>query len=57
MIAGSCEPCPGPLIWHDVGEPPDAAILECASCDYVIVTGALNDSRHERTPLLRGSTR
>lgn len=42
--------CEGPLIWFDAGE---QAILECASCDYLIVTGNFHDERHSDTPLLR----
>jgi hypothetical protein len=45
--------CEGPLIWHQVGEPEDAAILECATCDYIIATGNFNDEAHARTELLR----
>lgn len=48
----STETCPGPLIWFGVGEPEDAAILECP-CGYVIVTGNFNDSAHAHTPLIR----
>ena len=44
--------CEGPLIWFDVGEPTDAAILECP-CGYVIVTGNFNDEEHAYTPVLR----
>ncbi len=47
------EVCPGPLVWFQVGEPePDAGILECNACDYLIVTGNFNDERHHETPLL-----
>lgn len=45
--------CPGPLIWFSVGEPEDAAILECSKDDYIIVTGNWNDSTHAHTPILR----
>lgn len=47
--------CAGPLVWFNVGEPPDAAILECAACSYVIVTGTFNDEAHTATPLLMGA--
>lgn len=45
--------CPGPLLWFDVGCPTDAAILECARCGYIIVTGNFNDVSHVETPILR----
>jgi hypothetical protein len=47
--------CPGPLVWFGVGEPEDAAILECGAqgCDYLIVTGNFNDPVHSRTDLIR----
>lgn len=45
--------CPGPLVWFSVGIDEDAAILECASCDYLIVTGSFNDEAHADVPLLR----
>ena len=44
--------CPGPLIWLGVGDPEDAAILECP-CGYVVVTGNFNNEAHATTPLLR----
>lgn len=44
--------CEGPLIWFGVGEPEEAAILEC-TCGYVIVTGNFNDDAHCLTPVLR----
>lgn len=44
------EVCEGPLVWFDVE---GGAILECASCDYLIVTGNFHDERHSDTPLLR----
>lgn len=47
--------CPGPLVWFDVGGDPPAAVLECASCSYVIVTGSFNDVAHSETELLRGA--
>lgn len=48
--------CVGPLVWFDVdndGRP--AAILECAACSDVVVTGTYNDEAHNATPLLRGA--
>lgn len=45
--------CPGPLVWFQVGDPEDAAILECNTCDYLIVTGNWHDLSHHDTPLLR----
>jgi hypothetical protein len=42
--------CPGPLIWFDA---PDGAILECACCGYVIVTGSFYDDEHADTDILR----
>lgn len=48
--------CPGPLVWFTVGDPPDAAILECARCDYLIVTGTFNDDAHAQTPVLAAGT-
>lgn len=51
MIKNDVEMYPGPLVWFDA--PPEAAILKCASCDYIIVTGSFHDGRHQDTPLLR----
>lgn len=52
--------CEGPLVWFDVAasghESTAAAILECATCDYVITTGNFNDEAHQDTPLLRSPT-
>jgi hypothetical protein len=48
--AESIRPCPGPLVWFDA---PDSAILECAACGYMIVTGNLNDQEHAATPVIR----
>jgi hypothetical protein len=31
--------CPGPLVWFDVPGDPPAAILECAACPYIVVSG------------------
>lgn len=48
------EPCEGPLIWFGVGAPDeDAALLECARCGYLIVTGNWHDRAHANTPFLR----
>ena len=50
------EPCPGPLIWFDADPLPDeprAAVLECATCGYVIATGSFHDERHAETALFR----
>ena len=46
------ERCDGPLVWFD--SPPDGAILECATCGYVITTGNINDEPHMWTPIMRG---
>jgi len=43
--------CPGPLIWYDVEDV--GAVLECAHCDYIIVTGNFHDTAHADTPLMR----
>jgi len=51
MIENVAEMCPGPLIRFDA--PPDAAILECATCGYVVITGSFHDARHAETDLLR----
>ena len=34
------------MIWYDVE--PDSAILECAACDYLIVSGNFNDEVEQR---------
>lgn len=44
------KPCPGPLIWFDA---PGGAILECAACGYLVVTGSFFDVEHVGTPVLR----
>jgi hypothetical protein len=44
-------PCPGPLIWYDTED--SSAVLECAACGYLIVSGSLFDREHNGTPLLR----
>ena len=43
--------CEGPLIWFDAAE--GGAILECAACGYVVITGGFNDDDHAETPVLR----
>lgn len=45
--------CPGPLLWFDVEGDPPAAVLECATCGYVIATGSFNDEAHSETSILR----
>lgn len=53
--------CPGPLIWCEANPSPaeanagrlPAAILECATCGYLIVTGTYHDEQHTDTPILR----
>ena len=50
MSAEQRDHCEGPLVWFDA---PGGAILECARCGYVIVTGNINDARHAETPLIR----
>lgn len=45
--------CEGPLIWYTVPDSDPGAILECAACDYLIVSSNLHDERHAFTPLLR----
>lgn len=42
--------CEGPLIWFSVDA--GGAILECACCGYIVVSGNLNDEQHAETPLL-----
>lgn len=51
MIENDAEMCPGPLVWFDA--PPDAAILECAACGYIVATGSFHDARHALTPLMK----
>jgi hypothetical protein len=51
--------CPGPLIWFDIEPRPDrdelaAAILECATCDYVTMTGAFGNTEHADIAILKG---
>lgn len=43
--------CEGPLIWYDVEA--GGAILECSHCDYIVVSGGMNDAEHLQTPLIR----
>lgn len=45
--------CTGTLVWFGVGEPEDAAILECSGCGYACVTGSLLDRAHAGAPVLR----
>lgn len=48
------EPCPGPLIWFDVGVDHSlGAVLECAACGYIVCTGNFHEPAHAETPLLR----
>lgn len=50
-------PCPGPLVWLDLDDDPTrpAAVLECATCDYVIATGSVNDVAHAHTDIVRST--
>ena len=45
--------CSGPLIWFDIDSDPPSAVLECATCGYVVTTGNFHDEAHADTPLLR----
>lgn len=47
--------CPGPLVWFDAshGDGTPAAILECATCGFIIVTGNFYDEAHAGCELLR----
>lgn len=49
--------CPGPLVWFTVPKQGEwvewAGILECGSCDYVVVSGNLHDDSHALTPMIR----
>lgn len=47
----SRSPCEGPLIWFDVEA--GGAILECACCAYVVVSGGFNDEEHAQAPIMR----
>lgn len=52
-------PCPGPLIWYDVEgtlcscHGHTAAILECACCGYIVVSGNYHDAAHSGTEMMR----
>lgn len=53
-------PCPGPLVWFDVGLYDGAgcdcgfgAVLECATCGAVMTTGNFFDRAHQDTDILR----
>lgn len=54
-MADTQNTCPGPLVWFHVGDPPDAGVLECNTCGYIIVTGTFNDASHSETPVLTGN--
>jgi hypothetical protein len=41
--------CEGPFIWYPCT---DGAVLECATCGQVTVTGNWNDLDHAETPVL-----
>jgi hypothetical protein len=43
--------CPGPLIWYHITD--GGALLECACCGFINVTGNYNDAAHAETPLVR----
>lgn len=45
------EGCEGPLVWFDVND--GGAVLECAACGYVIVSGNFHDQAHAYTPIMR----
>lgn len=47
--------CPGPLVWLDASDDDgfECAIVECASCEYWVVTGHFLDLAHSLTPLER----
>lgn len=42
--------CEGPLVWFGVLA--GGALLECACCGYLVVSGSLFDRAHTSTPLL-----
>ncbi len=42
--------CDGPLIWYDAVRD---AVLYCARCGYIVVTGNWNDADHAETPVLK----
>ncbi len=45
-------PCPGPYIWYGTVNF-QGAVLLCACCGQITVTGNLNDERHAETPVMR----
>lgn len=51
--------CPGPLIWYETSMPctctndHPAAILLCATCGYIVITGGWNDDAHKDTEVMR----
>lgn len=49
--------CPGPIVWYEIApEAGGGAVLHCAACDQVTVTGNPMDVRHRTTRLLREGT-
>ena len=53
MTETTTDTCSGPLIWFTVLDSDPGAILECATCDYIVVSSHPHDQRHADTPLLR----
>lgn len=51
----SVAPCPGPLIWYNVGVNGDGlgAVLECNACGYLCVTTGSLDKAHEDAPTVQ----
>lgn len=45
--------CPGPLLWFEVGDAAESALLECAAegCGYVAVAGMVGDELHCGAPV------
>ena len=43
------EPCPGPFVWYPCE---GGAILLCAACGQITVTGNWNDQAHAHTGVL-----
>lgn len=41
--------CPGPWVWYPCSI---GAVLHCATCSQITVTGNFNDHAHTHTPLL-----
>lgn len=41
--------CPGPWVWYPCT---NGAVLHCATCSQITVTGNFNDLAHTHTPLL-----